>query len=39
MYVNTSAYADMHGIQLRRIKGNHWEYKRVVDDVIRKAKL
>ncbi|EGD72674.1 CAMK/CAMKL protein kinase [Salpingoeca rosetta] len=30
---------NMRGIHLRRIKGNHWDYKKLVDEVIRKAKL
>lgn len=37
--VQVLPHLNMRGIHLKRVKGNHWEYKKLVDEVIRKAKL
>jgi hypothetical protein len=29
----------LHGIQLRRLQGDHWKYKRLVDHVLKDARL
>jgi hypothetical protein len=39
MAVQVISKLGLHGIRLRRLQGDHWKYKQLVDDLLKDARI